>query len=95
MLTHQRTRRLSGRTGVSWTVWVREGRRRLRFHTVNVSPRGAKLRPKGPFRAGTSVDLLFITPDQRRLRVSGIVWRVEADGLAVLFLGTVPTALGP
>ena len=77
---------------MTWTVWVRDGGRRLRFHTVDVSKGGAKLRPKGPFQLGTPVDLVFITP-RHRVRVSGVVWRVDADGMAVLFLGRVPEAL--
>jgi hypothetical protein len=37
-----RTRRASPRAHVSWTAWVRVGQERKRFHTVDVSPRGAK-----------------------------------------------------
>jgi hypothetical protein len=86
----QRTRRASPRARVSWTAWVRVGQERKRFHTVDVSSRGAKLRPRGPFAVGAAIDLEFITPDARRLRVSGVVWRADADGWAVLFLGAVP-----
>jgi hypothetical protein len=90
MQTQSFTRRISPRVGVSWTAWARHGQQRMRFHTVDVSPRGAKLRPRGPFQAGTSLQLEFIKPDGRRLHVSGVVWRVDADGMAVLFLGTIP-----
>ena len=62
----------------------------MRLHTVNVSARGAKLRPRGLFRVGTAIELDFIKPDDRHLHVSGVVWRVDPDGMAVLFLGTVP-----
>jgi hypothetical protein len=85
-----RTRRLSPRSRVSWTVWVRSGERRLRCHTVDVSARGAKIRPRGLFRVGTALELEFIKPDGRRLRVSGVAWRVEPDAMVVLFLGTIP-----
>ena len=88
--THQRTRRFSPRARVAWTVWAHHGQQRLRFHTVDVSQRGAKLRPKGPFRVGTALQLEFITPEGGRLHVSGVVWRADADGVAVLFLGTIP-----
>lgn len=88
-----RTRRFHPRARVSWTVWARQGRERMRFHTVDISPRGVKLRPKGLARVGTALDLEFITPDDKRLRVSGVVWRVDADGVAVLFLGTIPRGL--
>jgi hypothetical protein len=90
MQTQQRTRRLSPRARVNWTVWVRDGQRRVRFHTVDVSARGAKLRPKGQFQPGTPIQLQFIKPYGQRLRVSGVVWRVDPDGVAVLFLGSVP-----
>jgi hypothetical protein len=92
MLSHQRTRRIGDRASVTWTVWIRAGGRRLRFHTVDVSKKGAKLRPKGSFEPGTAVDLVFITR-RRRVRVSAVVWRLDADGMAVLFLGPVPEAL--
>jgi hypothetical protein len=85
-----RTRRSSPRVRVSWTVWVQIGGRRLRCHTVDVSARGAKIRPRGLFQVGTALELEFIKPDGRRLHVSGVAWRAEADALVVLFLGTIP-----
>lgn len=75
---------------MSWTVWVRNGQRRVRFHSVDVSARGAKLHPKGEFQPGTPIQLQFIKPDGQLLRVSGVVWRVDPDGMAVLFVGSVP-----
>lgn len=86
-----RSRRFSQRARVSWTAWAKAGQHRMRFHTVDISARGAKLRPRGPFRAGTTVQLEFIKPDGQRLRVSAVVWREEADGIVLLFLGTVPS----
>jgi hypothetical protein len=88
--TQPRTRRFSPRARVSWTVWTHHGQQRTRFHTVDVSPRGAKLRPKGPYRVGTALELEFIARAGGRLHVSGVVWRADADGIAVLFLGTIP-----
>jgi len=84
------TRRFSARARVSWTVWAHHGQRRMRFHTIDVSPRGAKLRPRGSLSVGSAVQLEFIKPDGRRLHVSGVVWRADSDGVAVLFLGTIP-----
>ena len=86
----ERTRRASERVRVSWTVWVRASRQRTRFHAVDVSPRGAKLSPRGDLAVGAAVHLEFIKPDGRRLPVSGVVWREDSDGIAVRFLGTVP-----
>jgi hypothetical protein len=87
----QRTRRASPRAPVSWTAWVRTGQGRKRLHAIDVSSRGAKLRPRGAFAVGAAIDLEFITPDRRHLHVSGVVWRADSDGMAVLFLGSVPT----
>lgn len=93
METQQFPRRISARVGVAWTAWARAGHQRIRFHTVDVSARGAKLRPKGPFPTGTPLQLEFIKPDGQRLQVSGVVWRADADGVAILFLGTIPKGL--
>ena len=86
----QRTRRTNPRARVSWSVWAQAGSQRMRLHTVDVSARGAKLRPRGAFRIGMAIELEFIKPDGRHLHVSGVVWRADPDGMAVLFLGTVP-----
>ncbi len=51
---------------------------------------GPSLRPRGLFPVGTPLHMEFITPDGRRLRVSGVAWRAEADAMAVMFLGTIP-----
>jgi hypothetical protein len=87
----QRSRRFGERARVSWVVWGRVGHQRTRFHAVDVSPRGAKLRPRSLFPVGTPIHLDFIKPNGRHLHVSGVVWRIDSDGMAVLFLGTIPT----
>ena len=90
---HQRTRRTNNRANVSWTVWARVRGQRVRFHTVDVSARGAKLRPKNDLQAGTPLTLQFVKPNGKPVRVAAMVWRVDADGLGVLFLGTTPEGL--
>jgi PilZ domain len=90
---HQRTRRTNRRANVSWTVFARVRGQRFRFHTVDVSARGAKLRPKGNLQAGTPLILQFVKPNGRPVRVAAMVWRVDADGLGVLFLGSAPEGL--
>ena len=90
---HQRTRRINRRANVSWTVFARVRGQRFRFHTVDVSARGAKLRPKGDLQPGTSLTLQFVKPNGRPVRVTAMVWRVDADGLGVFFLGTAPDGL--
>ena len=90
---HQRTRRINRRANVTWTVFARVRGQRLRFHTVDVSARGAKLRPRGDLQTGTSLTLQFVKPNGRPVRVEAMVWRVDADGLGVFFLGTAPDGL--
>jgi PilZ domain-containing protein len=90
---HQRTRRTHRRANVSWTVFARVRGQRLRFHTVDVSARGAKFRPKGDLQAGTSLTLQFVKPNGRPVRVAAMVWRVDADGLGVFFLGSTADGL--
>ncbi len=90
MDTRQRSRRLHSRVDVSWTAWVNAGSRRLRCHTVDLSPNGAKLRPRGEIQPGTAVEVMLQAPDGHAVRVSGVVWRVDTDGMAVMFLKSIP-----
>jgi hypothetical protein len=90
---HQRTRRNNRRASVSWTVFARFRGQRLRFHTVDVSARGAKLRPRGELQPGQSLTLQFVKPNGRPVRMEAMVWRVDSDGLGVFFLGTAPDSL--
>ena len=90
---HQRTRRITRRANVSWTVFARVRGERLRFHTVDVSARGAKLRPRGDLQPGQTLTLQFVKPNGRPVRVTAIVWRVDPDGLGVFFLGSAPEGL--
>ena len=57
---------------------------------MDVSPTGAKLRPRGDVQPGTVVDLMLQPPDGHRVHTSGIVWRLDSDGMAVLFLKNLP-----
>jgi len=93
METRQRSRRFHSRTGVSWTAWVRSGTDRLRCHTVDLSPHGAKLKPRGEIQPGTAVVVHLYPPDAQAFSVSGVVWRVDADGMAVMFLKSIPVQL--
>jgi PilZ domain len=90
METRQRSRRLHPRSGVAWSAWVTAGANRFRCHTVDVSPSGAKLRPRGEVQPGTVVDVMLQPPDGHRVHTSGIVWRIDSDGMAVLFLKNLP-----
>ncbi len=85
---HQRTRRINRRANVTWTVFARVRGQRLRFHTVDVSARGAKLRPRGELQPGQSLALQFVKPNGKPVRVAAMVWRVDTDGVGVFFLGS-------
>ena len=91
METSQRTasRRLHVRKAVSWTAWVTVGKTRIRCHTVDLSANGARLRPRGNFQPGTPVDLQFQPPDGALMQVAAVVWRVEGDSMAVMFLRNI------
>jgi hypothetical protein len=85
----QRSRRFHSRRPVSWTAWVRDGKQRLRCHTVDVSTNGARLKPRAEILPGTAVQVLLQPPDAPPLSVSAVVWRVDADSMAVMFLRSV------
>jgi hypothetical protein len=86
----QRSRRVHSRAGVSWTAWVTSGSRRVRCHTVDLSANGAKLKPRGEMQPGMSVDVQIHPPEGNPVHVSAVVWRVDADSMALLFLKSLP-----
>ncbi|HEY7204204.1 MAG TPA: PilZ domain-containing protein [Methylomirabilota bacterium] len=90
MEKRQRSRRHHSRKDVSWTAWVKVGGRRLRCHTVDLSPNGTKLKPRAEMAPGTAVELQLQPPDGQALHVSGLVWRLDTDGMAVMFLRNIP-----
>src|SRR5260370_910355 len=61
-----RTRRFTERANVAWTVCASIGQQRMRFQTVDVSPRGAELRPPGVVPVGSPLQLEFTKPDGAR-----------------------------
>jgi hypothetical protein len=83
------SRRLHVRRNVSWTAWVTAGKTRVRCHTVDLSANGARLKPRGEFQPGTPVALQFQPADGPMMEVSAVVWRVEPDSMAVMFLQNV------
>jgi hypothetical protein len=84
------SRRLHVRKNVSWTAWVTVGKTRIRCHTVDLSANGARLKPRGDFQPGTPVELQFQPPDGPLMEVAAVVWRVESDSMAVMFLRNIP-----
>jgi hypothetical protein len=89
MDTRQRSRRFHSRRSVSWTAWVKTGTRRLRCHTIDLSANGARLRPRGEMPPGTPIEVQLQPPDGPALDVAAVVWRVDADSMAVMFLRSV------
>jgi hypothetical protein len=73
------------RTNVSWPVVVEAGKRLFLLQVVNLSARGAKVRPTERLGEGSLARLHFHPPDGSSLDVEAMVWRVDLDGLAFCF----------
>lgn len=86
-------RRRHPRTDVSWLVVVEAGKRRFLLQTVDISARGAKVRPKERIDIGTPAQLRFRPPDGSPFNVPALVWRADSDGLAFLFMGDIQDRL--
>lgn len=89
MELRQRSRRHHPRQPVSWTAWIKTGSGRLRCHTVDLSVNGAKLKPRGDIQPGTPVEVQLQTPDGHTVDVAAVVWRVDPDSMAVMFLRSI------
>jgi hypothetical protein len=89
METRQPSRRLHSRRPVSWTAWVKVGTRRLRCHTVDISTNGARLKPRGEIQPGTPIEIQLQPPDGPAMDVAAVVWRVDPDSMAVMFLRNI------
>ena len=63
MMTRQSDRRRHPRSDVSWLVVVEAGKRRFLLQTVDISARGAKVRPRERLDIGTPAQLRFRPPD--------------------------------
>ena len=74
------------RASVSWPVVVEAGRRIFLLQAVNVSGRGAKVRPTERLDEGHVSQLHFHPPDGSSFDVEAIVWRIDRDGLAFFFV---------
>ena len=87
------------REAVRWPVVVDDGNTYLRAETVNITPLGAKLRLKEPLELGAEVKLKIQPSTRPVFETRAIVWRIDPDGPAVLFLGThknrIPIAAKP
>ena len=70
---------------MSWPVLVKVGTNRYVASSVDISTHGAKVRTKALLKTGTTVQLELVPHEGPLLRVEALVWRVDADGLALLF----------
>jgi CheY-like chemotaxis protein len=87
------------RENVTWPVALDVGDRCISAETMNVTPLGVKLRLGERLPLGAEVHLKASPPDRPPFEMRAIVWRIDPDGAALLFLGTrntpIPVALRP
>ena len=76
------------RQRVSWLVTVGSGSKTFQGLTRDVSASGAKILVKERPALGAEVNLSFRPPGRRAVTTRALVWRVDADGLACMFVGT-------
>lgn len=76
------------RQRVSWLVTVAAGARQFQGRTKDVSASGAKILLKERPALGVEVGLCFRPPGRRPLETRALVWRLDSEGLACMFVGT-------
>ncbi|HEY7868142.1 MAG TPA: PilZ domain-containing protein [Methylomirabilota bacterium] len=82
--TRRRPRRYP-RFDVAWPVVLEAGKRFFLLQTVNVSGRGAMVKPTERLSEGSVAQLHFHPPNGSSFDVEAVVWRVDRDGLAFFF----------
>ena len=73
---------------MSWLVTVAAGNRSFQGRTRDVSASGAKILIKERPPLGTEVGLCFRPPGRRPVETRALVWRLDGEGLACMFVGT-------
>ncbi|HET7876082.1 MAG TPA: response regulator, partial [Methylomirabilota bacterium] len=73
---------------VAWPVLVDDGRRFVQAEAANISPYGVKLLLRDRLQLGAQVRLSFTPSERAPFDLEAIVWRLDADGPALIFLGT-------
>ncbi|MGH7385876.1 MAG: PilZ domain-containing protein [Candidatus Rokuibacteriota bacterium] len=76
------------RQQVSWLVTVAAGACQFQGRTKDVSASGAKILLKERPPLGTEVALRFRPPGRRPVETRALVWRLDGEGLACMFVGT-------
>lgn len=76
------------RQTVSWLVSVSTGSRRLQGRTKDTGAAGAKILLDERLSLGTQVLLQFRPPGRSAVETQALVWRLDADGFACVFVGS-------
>ncbi|HSE02733.1 MAG TPA: PilZ domain-containing protein, partial [Methylomirabilota bacterium] len=80
--------RRCARQRVSWLVTVAAGPRQFQGRTRDISASGAKILLKERPPLGAEVGLRFRPPGRRPVETRALVWRLDSEGLACMFVGT-------
>ncbi|MEX2224771.1 MAG: PilZ domain-containing protein [Candidatus Rokuibacteriota bacterium] len=88
MVEPEQDARRCPRQQVSWLVTVAAGARQYQGRTKDVSASGAKILLKERPPLGAEVALRFRPPGRRPVETRALVWRLDAEGLACMFVGT-------
>ena len=76
------------RQRVSWLVTVAAGPRQFHGRTKDISVSGVKILLKERPPLGAEEALCFRPPGRRPVETRALVWRVDGEGLAAMFVGT-------
>ena len=88
MVEPEHDARRCARQQVSWLVTVAAGPRQFQGRTRDISASGAKILLKEHPPLGAEVGLRFRPPGRRPVETRALVWRLDAEGLACMFVGT-------
>jgi PilZ domain len=94
-LRPRQDRRRHPRIRETWPVIVKAGTNRYLARSVDISTYGTKVRTNARLKTGVTVQLELVPPEGAPLRVEALVWRVDADGLALLFSHAIHHRLIP
>jgi CheY-like chemotaxis protein len=73
---------------VSWLVSVSTGSRQVQGRTKDTSAAGAKILLDERLPLGSQVLLQFRPPGRSAVETQALVWRLDADGFACVFVGS-------
>jgi len=78
-------KRQQPRTRVAWPIVINFGKDRYLSMSVDLSTHGTKVKTNARLQTGTAVQLEVVPPEGPPIRVGALVWRIDTDGLALLF----------